>query len=148
MVWGCFSYHGLGNLVFIDEKLTGARYVELLKSNLFTSASKLGMENNFVFQQDNDPEHTSKIAQNFFESQRIPVLSWPPQSPDFNPIEHLWDELDRKIPVSMRTNKKVFRQAIEKVWSEIPIETPQNLVKSIPDRLEKCLKNSGGPSGY
>ena len=135
MVWGCFSYYGLGNIIFIDERLTGVRYVQLLKENLFTSASKLGMENNFVFQQDNDPKHTSKVAQQFFESQGVPLLSWPPQSPDLNPIEHLWDELDRCIPVSKRSNKNIFRTALLEAWSKIPSETIQKLVKSSPNRL-------------
>ncbi|MDF4367244.1 hypothetical protein P3387_24245 [Vibrio parahaemolyticus] len=26
-------------------------------------------------------------------------LQWPPQSPDLNPIEHLWDVVERKIHI-------------------------------------------------
>ena len=111
MMWGCFSYYGLGNIIFIGERWTSVRYVQLSKENLFTSASRSGMKNNFVFQQGNDPKHRSKVAQQFFESQRVPLLSWPPQSPDLNPIEHLSDELDRLIAVSKRSNKNIFRTA-------------------------------------
>ena len=39
-----------------------------------------------VFKQDNDPKHTSKKACEWFQTNNIRLLDWPPQSPDLNPI--------------------------------------------------------------
>ena len=39
--------------------------------------------------QDNDPKHTSRYAQNFYEEVRINWWKSPPESPDLNPIENL-----------------------------------------------------------
>ena len=61
-------------------------YVDILDRNLKSSAKKLSLGSNFVFQQDNDPKHTAKKTQTFFDENAINVLEWPAQSPDLDPI--------------------------------------------------------------
>ena len=43
------------------------------------------------FQQDNAPCHKPQNIFNWFleHENELTVLQWPPQSPDFNPTEHL-----------------------------------------------------------
>ena len=41
--------------------------------------------------------HVARICQDFLTNNNIVPLDWPPYSPDLFPIEHLWDELDRRI---------------------------------------------------
>ncbi len=48
----------------------------------------------------------------------------PPQSPDLNPIEHLWDVVEREIGIIdvQPTNLQQLRDAITSIWTKISEE--------------------------
>ena len=54
-------------------------------------------EGPFLFQHDTAPMHKERSIQKWFVKTGVEELDWPAQSPDNNPIKHLWDELERRL---------------------------------------------------
>jgi DDE superfamily endonuclease len=151
MVWGCMGWNGVGSLVEVQEIMNAEKYCQILEDGVEESFEKLEMlEGERIFQQDNDPKHTSKKANQWFEDNGVEVLKWPPQSPDLNPIEHLWTHLKKQMNKYPTPPKGVFDlwDRVAKEWNEIPPETCQKLIESMPRRIEAVLEAKGGHTKY
>ena len=151
LVWGCFSGHGIGDLKRIDGRMDKEMYHQILIRHGVPSGLRL-VGQGFVYQQDNDPKHTAKLCKTYFDKNEaegmLQNLNWPPQSPDLNPIEHLWDILDRKLDKSIVTSQDTLWEQLQAIWQNISAETLKKLVISMPERIKAAIKAKGSHTKY
>ena len=142
MVWGCMTAHGVGYLSRIDGRLDAKLYCKILEDELMQTLEYYEMEKDAtIFQQDNDPKHTSRQAKTFLQDLDICLLQWPPQSPDLNPIEHLGCTEKEAFVLSKTTSRNPWIMGKDwKKWNEISKEECQALIASMPRRIHAVLK--------
>ena len=151
MMWGCMLWEGVGYGCKIDGKMDGELYIKILQDELQESLVFYDKDpSTIIFQQDNDPKNKSKKATNWFEDHGFNVLPWPAQSPDLNPIEHLWDHLKRKLEEYERPPVGILElwERIQVEWDKIEPEVCQNLIESMPRRVAAVIKAKGGHTKY
>ncbi len=104
--------------------------------NVVASLRKLRLhQRSWVFQQDNDPKHTSKSTQKWLNTKRWRVLKWTAMSPDLNPIEHLWSDLKTAVGRRHPSNLNDLEQFAKEELSKIPVERCKNLIHGYRKRL-------------
>ena len=103
----------------------------------------------FLIQHDNAPVHKAKSKQIVCEI-GVEELDWPAQSLDLNPIEHLWDELERRLRARPHRPASVpdLTNALVAEWKQVPAAMfPTFSGKPSPKR-GGCYSSKGGPTTY
>ena len=86
------------------------------------------------------------MARAWFNNNNINVLEWPAQSPDLNPIEHIWREVKnqlRKIPKKF-TSKENLWDILQDIWNNIDQERCIELIETMPERINDIIRAKGG----
>ena len=70
------------------------------------------------------------------------------QSLELNPIEHLWDELERRLQTrpNRPTSVPDLSNALVAEWKQVPAAMFQHLVESNPIRVDAVIVAKGGTS--
>ena len=120
IVYGAFSLNGMGPLLRIEGTMTGQYYKDMMVDKVIPWANQ-NMPSGWILQQDNVPKHVSKVTKAAFQQHGITVLEWPSQSPDLNPIEHLWQELENHVRKKTSKNSNEKFALLKKEWDSMPV---------------------------
>ena len=147
LCWGAFSSHGVLPLVDIRDTLNAERYVQTLEDNLLLTLRALNNDD-IIFQQDNARPHVARRTMNWFQEQGVHVMDWPPQSPDLNPIENLWSMLKSRLDRRESLNIPQLLDNARAEWNSFTAEDLQNLLNSMPRRINEVIAHRGGHTHY
>ena len=145
--WGCFAGDTVGDLFKIEGILNQHGYHSILQRHAIPSGLRL-VGPAFIFQQDNDPKHTSRLCKGYLTKKEsdgvLRQMTWPPQSPDLNPIEMVWGELDRRVKAKGPTSAKHLWELLQDCWKTISGDYLLKLIKRMPRVCEAVIKAKGG----
>lgn len=147
MVWGAFSRRGVGPIHRIEGIMDQFVFVRILNNVLLPYADD-HMPLKWTFQQDNDPKHTSNLAKAWFQDNQISLLPWPAQSPDLNPIETLWNDVEKGIKAKKPTSIPELIRVISETWEAISVQRCERLIDSMPRRCEEVIRKFGYATKY
>lgn len=170
MVWACFTGDPLGPLVVCDDGGIGANeYENILYDGLFSlvddilqppesDAIQVTDANTFLFMQDNARCHKATCILEFLQKNHVPVMQWPPQSPDLNPLENLWCEFKtqfhkRFIELFDHPSKGLearyrYGEVLQEVWYNQGLEMVDSLLRSMPEHCRLVIEAEGGWINY
>ena len=150
-MWGCMTWEGVGMACKIDGKMDTDLYIQILGEELQQTLDNYGKTlDDIIFQQDNDPKHTSRRAKQWFVDHGFEAMVWPAQSPDLNPIEHLWFLLKKRLAEYPEPPKEITElwECIQAEWEKIEVVKCQELIESMPRRVQEVIKAKRGYTSY
>jgi hypothetical protein len=153
MMWGCMTYDGPGYACQIyDGTMDSELYQHILDTSLRDTMEYYGYSwSEMYFQHDGDPKHRSKSTIKWLKDNNVRYIDdWPAQSPDLNPIEHLWHHLKLKLSMYDTKAKGVHElwERVEKEWNSFTKDICRKYIDSMPSRIKAVIDASGGSTRY
>ncbi|GBM79360.1 hypothetical protein AVEN_236088-1 [Araneus ventricosus] len=142
MVWTGISLGGHTDLHVLHRgNLTGVRHRdEILDPYIRSYAGAIGKD--FILMDDNVRPHRSVVAEVYLEGHGLGRMEWPAQSPDLNPVEHLWVYLGRKASALSPPPRSLdeVKQRLLRVGPSLPFSVFGNLIDSMESRCRQCIQ--------
>ena len=103
-----------------------------------------------ILQQDNARPHTARATTQFLTANNVNVMEWPSMSPDLSPIEHIWDELDRRVRArpNQPTNLPQLQATLLQEWNNLPNNIVRRYIRSTRNRCGAVINSNGGHTRY
>lgn len=155
-IWcGVIGTYVLGP-IFIDQRLTGGHYLNLLEHQIaqYIEDLPLNISAQIIWQQDGAPPHNVAHVKNFLNMEyprgwlgNGGPIDWPPNSPDLTVMDFFfWGYIKNNVHKTPCDNIVELRQRISAAVNELR-DNPEYLLHAINHTIkiyEKCIEQNGG----
>ena len=141
--YGGASVPCMGDLHICEGTIDAEAYVGILERHMLPSRRRLFPGTPCLFQQDNARPHSARVTTAWLRRHRVRVLDWPACSPDLSPIENVWRIMKRRIRQRWPRTVEQLKSCIHQEWAKIPLAKLQQLIPSVPKRLQSVIKRKG-----
>ena len=108
--------------------------------------------------QNNALCHKADYILEFLHENHVPVMEWPPQSPDLNPIENLWTDLKacfhkqflklfNHLPKSLEARYR-YGKVLQEVWHSQGMKLVEALIASMTKCYQAVIEAQGSWTKY
>jgi transposase len=144
MFFGSFSKNAFGQLAQIEGKINAEKYIGMVKEYIEPEleASEVPM----IFMQDNAPCHKARVTMDYLCEKNIKTFDWPPQSPDLNPIEHIWAIIKQKLydQKDCPKNRNELIDRVFTIWENLDEGLLTSLTNHAMRRFHGVVAKKGG----
>lgn len=139
--------------IFLPERLNGPNYVRFLRRQLPGLLDEIPLLSrlNLIFMHDGAPAHFSRVARRHLNRVfrgrwigRSGPISWPPRSPDLNPMDYfVWGHIKNMVHFNETISEDDMRADIIAAFDTITREMAQRATNNIVRRAETCIEQEG-----
>lgn len=142
-LWGSICQLGLGHAELYVGDLDARQYQSILSLNLKRSARVFWPNSHWWYQQDRASPHTAGTTSLWFNRNGIDCIDWPSKSPDLNPIENLWSDLERRVYAHNPRTMEELEHWIGVEWADTDLDHVARMCSNMRQRLQLVMAYEG-----
>ena len=134
--------------------MNGAYFTGFIRRNFKKIMRKSCNPADNLFVQDDDSSQNSKAAAKEWQERKTKLLSIPPHTPDINPIENMFNLIDRK-PKNDAIEQNIIQETYEQFSTRVqntlenyPIAEIDKIINTMPKIMHQIINCNGGRLRY
>ena len=147
---GIMSYKRKTPLTTAQGNLNGVRYQDEILDVIVRPHFQQFQAERPIFMDDNACPHRVRLVDAYTVQHNIDSLQWTSMSPDLNPIEHVWNAIQKVVNARQPpvTTLQELDMALHQEWNQMPQQTCRNIVQSMSRQCQAVPQARGGHTYY